>query len=55
MSFAMHVEFKSGVNVSITFDNLVEMQAMLRGIEIVNRETPVLFRVWIDGEKKYNE
>lgn len=49
------MNFKSGVNVIVAFDNLVEMQAMLRGVELVNKETWVLSKVCIDGEKKYDE
>lgn len=51
--FTLHVEFTNNSTVTIKSDNLVELQAILRGIEITNREVHILARVWIDGEKTY--
>jgi hypothetical protein len=51
--FTLHVEFTNKSIVTIKSDNLVELQALLHGIEIANREVNILVRVWIDGEKKY--
>ena len=51
--FRLWVRFSSGSTVSASSDNLVILEAIMRGIEIVNKENPCVYSIAIDGEKMY--
>lgn len=51
--FAMHVRFISGYTVTVKCDNLLELQAIMRGLEIAHREVPCIDSITLSGEKVY--
>ena len=51
--FRLQVQFITGVVVTVRSDNLVELQAIMRGLEIAHLEYPCIDNIRIDGEKTY--
>ena len=52
--FSMHIVFISGYTVTVRADNLIELQSIMRGLEIAHREVPCLDSIAFSGEKVYN-
>ena len=51
--FILNIHFITGAFVRVSSDNLVELQAIQRGLEIAHRETPCLDMISVSGDKIY--
>lgn len=52
-TFALHVKFISGNVVTMMSDNLLELRAIMRGLETANEEVPCIDSIALSGTKVY--